>query len=114
MNLIKKVLIYIAHRQAQKARKLETETLFKMLKELQPRGRKPSCNYNYNMKYYKNQGGFIMRDYKKENEWKKNKYEEVRGNIEKELGVELKEKLKAENISIANWITDCAKKYLKK
>lgn len=34
MNLIKKVLIYIAHRQAQKARKLETETLFKMLKEL--------------------------------------------------------------------------------
>lgn len=31
---IKKVLIYIAHRQALKARKLETQEMWKMLKEL--------------------------------------------------------------------------------
>ena len=46
--------------------------------------------------------------------WKKNKYEEVRGNIDKELGTELKAKLKEEGISIAEWITNNAKKYLKK
>ena len=56
----------------------------------------------------------MSRDYKKENEWKKNKYEEVRGNIDKELGLELKTKLKEEGISIAEWISNNAKKYLKK
>jgi len=34
MCLIKKVLIYLAHRQAQKARKLETQAMWQMLKEL--------------------------------------------------------------------------------
>lgn len=56
----------------------------------------------------------MSRNYKKENEWKKNKYEEVRANIDKEIGEELKKKLKSENKSIASWITENAKRYLKK
>lgn len=56
----------------------------------------------------------MARDYKKENEWKKNKYEEVRANIDKKLGIELKSKLKEEEKTVAEWITDNAKKYLKK
>ena len=56
----------------------------------------------------------MSRDYKKENAWKKNKYEEVRGNIDKELGTELKAKLKEEGKSIAEWITNNAKNYFKK
>lgn len=55
-----------------------------------------------------------MRDYKKENEWKKNKYEEVRGNIDKELGIELKGILKNQGKSIAEWITENAKEYIEK
>ena len=55
-----------------------------------------------------------MRNYKKENEWKKNKYEEVRGNIQKELGIELKEILKEQGKSVAEWITENAKEYVKK
>lgn len=55
-----------------------------------------------------------MRNYKKENEWKKNKYEEVRGNIQKELGIELKEILKSQGKSIAEWITENAVEYIKK
>lgn len=55
-----------------------------------------------------------MRNYKKENDWKKNKYTEVRANIDKELGLELKNKLKENNKTIASWITENAKKYLNK
>ena len=55
-----------------------------------------------------------MRNYKKENEWKKNKYEEVRGNIDKELGMQLKETLKNQGKSIAEWITENAKEYIEK
>lgn len=54
-----------------------------------------------------------MRNYKKEREWKKNKYDEIRANIDKELGKELRQKLKDENRSIANWITENAKEYIK-
>ena len=56
----------------------------------------------------------MSRNYKKENEWKKNKYEEVRANIDKQLGIELKAKLREEGITIAEWINSNAKKYLKK
>ena len=56
----------------------------------------------------------MSRDYKKENEWKRNKYEEVRGNIDKELGIELKELLKKQGKSIAEWITENATEYIKK
>lgn len=56
----------------------------------------------------------MSRDYKKENEWKKNKYEEVRANIDKELGVQLKEMLKNEGKTVAEWITMNAKEYIEK
>jgi len=56
----------------------------------------------------------MSRNYKKENEWKKNKYEEVRGNIDKELGIQLKELLKKQGKSIAEWITENAKEYIEK
>lgn len=56
----------------------------------------------------------MNRNTKKEYEWSKQKYTRILGDIDKELGDELKEKLKSEGKSIASWITDCAKKYLKK
>ena len=56
----------------------------------------------------------MQRNYKKEHEWKIKKYDEIRANIDKELGTELREKLKEEGKSIASWVTENAKKYLKK
>lgn len=55
-----------------------------------------------------------MRNYEKERKWQLEKYDEIRAKIDKELGTELRAKLKKENRSIANWITDNAKKYLEK
>lgn len=56
----------------------------------------------------------MSRDIKKEYKWSKNKYTRILGDVDKELGEELKEKLKNEGKSIASWITENAKKYLKK
>lgn len=56
----------------------------------------------------------MSRNTKKEYEWAKKKYVRILGDIDKELGEELKEKLKKENKSIASWITENAKKYLEK
>lgn len=56
----------------------------------------------------------MSRDTKKEYEWNKKKYTRILGDIDKELGNELKEKLKSEGKSVASWITGNAKKYLKK
>ena len=56
----------------------------------------------------------MARNYKKENEWAKTKYTRILGDIDNELGIELKQKLKSEGTSIASWITENAKKYLKK
>ena len=56
----------------------------------------------------------MERNTKKEYEWSKQKYTRILGDIDKELGEKLKEKLKTENKSIASWITENAKKYLKK
>lgn len=56
----------------------------------------------------------MSRDYKKESLWKKGKYDEIRANIDKGLGTELRQKLKEENKTVASWITENAKKYLKK
>lgn len=55
-----------------------------------------------------------MRDYKKETEWSKTKYTRILADIDKDLGNELKEKLKSDGKSIASWVTENAKKYLKK
>ena len=56
----------------------------------------------------------MSRNFQKESTWAKNRYEEVRGRINKELGEKLKKKLKEENKSIASWITENAKQYLNK
>lgn len=56
----------------------------------------------------------MNRNTKKEYEWSKQKYTRILGDIDKELGDELKEKLKNEGKSIASWITENAKRYLKK
>ncbi len=56
----------------------------------------------------------MARNYEKEREWQLKKYDQIRANIDKELGTELRKKLKKEGKSIASWVTDNAKKYLKK
>lgn len=54
-----------------------------------------------------------MRNYKKESEWQKSKYDLIKANIDKDLGTQLRTKLHQENKTIAGWITDNAKKYVK-
>ncbi len=54
----------------------------------------------------------MARNYKKENEWQKNRYELISGRIEKETGKKLRIKLKKENLSVAKWIFQNATKYL--
>ena len=54
----------------------------------------------------------MARDLKKEYNWRLKKYDEIRANIDKELGIQLRLKLKSENKSIASWITENAKKYI--
>lgn len=56
----------------------------------------------------------MARNIKKEYEWSKQKYETIFARIEKQLGIELKEKLQKEGKSAAEWVTENAKKYLKK
>lgn len=55
-----------------------------------------------------------MRNYKKELAWKREKYDEIRANIDRELGLKLREKLKIKNMSIAEWIRKCAEEFIKK
>lgn len=54
-------------------------------------------------------GGGIMRDYKKEAQWKKQKYDEIRAHIDINLGKKLREKLKENGETIAGWVTERAK-----
>lgn len=56
----------------------------------------------------------MSRNTNKEYEWSKEKYETINARIDKQLGIELKEHLKNNGISVASWITENAKKYLKK
>ncbi len=56
----------------------------------------------------------MARNIEKEYDWSKQKYEAIFARIEKQLGLELKQKLKDEGKSTAEWITENAKKYLKK
>ena len=55
----------------------------------------------------------MARNYKKEREWQIKKYDQIRANIDKELGTELRKKLKENDKSIASWVTDNANKYIK-
>ena len=54
-----------------------------------------------------------MRNYKKEREWANKKYDEIRANIDKELGTRLREKLKQENKTLAQWVKENAEKETK-
>lgn len=54
------------------------------------------------------------RNYKKENEWAKQKYEHISCSIDKKIGQNLKAKLKKQNKSMANWITENAKILIEK
>ncbi len=56
----------------------------------------------------------MARNYEKERLWAKNKYTRILADIDKDLAKELKDKLKSDGKSIAEWITENAKKYLKK
>ena len=56
----------------------------------------------------------MSRNYEKERQWQLKKYDQIRANIDKDLGTELRLKLKKEGKSIASWVTENAKKYLKK
>ena len=55
-----------------------------------------------------------MRNYKNESKWKRNKYDEIRAHIEKELGAELRKKLKANDETIAGWIRQQAIDYIER
>lgn len=54
------------------------------------------------------------RNLKREREWAKTKYTRILADIDKNLGDELKKELKKKNVSIARWVSDNAKTYLKK
>lgn len=54
-----------------------------------------------------------MRNYKKESQWQKQKYELVRAYIDKQIGIDLKAKLKKDGKTIAGWITENAIKEIK-
>ena len=56
----------------------------------------------------------MARNYEKERKWQLKKYDQIRANIDKDLGTELRLKLKDDGKSIASWVTENAKKYLKK
>ena len=53
------------------------------------------------------------RNYKKESEWQKKKYDLIKANIDKDLGSKLRLKLKREKKTIAYWITRNAEDYVK-
>ena len=56
----------------------------------------------------------MARNFEKEDIWAKEKYERINARIDKNLGLKLKEQLKKEGRSLASWITENAKNYLKK
>lgn len=54
-----------------------------------------------------------MRNYKKESDWQKTKYDVIKASIDKELGTKLREKLKKDNMTISEFIKKCIYDYLK-
>lgn len=54
----------------------------------------------------------IMRNYKNEAKWAKEKYERIDARIDKQIGQELKRVLKQNETSMATWITESALVYL--
>lgn len=56
----------------------------------------------------------MARNYVKEREWALKKYDQIRANIDKDLGTQLRAKLKKENKTVASWVKDNAEQYLHK
>ena len=56
----------------------------------------------------------MSRNFKKENEWRKNKYKRYVVDIEKDLAEEFSEKLKNDGKPYSIWVKENIKKYLKK
>lgn len=56
----------------------------------------------------------MSRNYEKESAWEKEKYERIVGKIDKELGIDFKNALKNNGTNFSQWLTNEAKKYLKK
>lgn len=56
----------------------------------------------------------MSRNYENEKKWLKEKYSRIDARIDKELGNQLKAKLKENNISVSSWITQNAQLYLRK
>lgn len=54
----------------------------------------------------------MSRNYKKERKWQLRKYNEIRANIDRKLGLQLRQKLKEEKKTIASWITEHAENYV--
>lgn len=54
----------------------------------------------------------MSRNYKKERKWQLTKYDQIRANIDINLGAALRKKLKENKKTIASWITENAEKYL--
>lgn len=55
-----------------------------------------------------------MRNYNKEKEWSKQKYERFNIAIDKLLGINLKRKLQINKLSIAEWFSKKAKEYVER
>lgn len=56
----------------------------------------------------------MARNYKSERKWQLKKYDQIRANIDKELGTKLRKKLKDEKKTVASWVRDNAEKYVEK
>ncbi len=54
------------------------------------------------------------RNYENESKWQKEHYCLIKAHINKELGEDLKQTLKAQQKTIASFITESAENYLKK
>ena len=55
----------------------------------------------------------MARNLKNEDNWSKEKYERINARIDKQIGLKVKKQLEEDGKSMASWITENAKKYLK-
>ena len=53
-----------------------------------------------------------MRDFKKEYKWRREQYDVIKAEINKNLGTKFRQKLKKDKKTIAGWITENIEKYI--
>lgn len=56
----------------------------------------------------------MTRDFKKENEWRKNKYKRFVVDVDKNTAERFQEKLQKSGITYSEWVKEHIEKYLKK